>query len=123
MQEFVPGRLRAGPVLRLYKIDPERPSFDRERRFAAAEALLLDTGLAEISGMAAIHGTGASPLDDFEIDGKTVPDVCRAAASFGWPAASTPYSVRQFYLLVPGSTPAGAVPAPPAEAASGDTDR
>ena len=40
VREFVPGRLRAGPVLGLYKIDPERPPFARERRFAAAEALL-----------------------------------------------------------------------------------
>ncbi len=40
VREFVPGRLRAGPALGLYKIDPETPAFARERRFTAAEALL-----------------------------------------------------------------------------------
>jgi hypothetical protein len=51
-----------------------------------------------------------------ELDGEAVLSVCSAAEAFGWPAAATPYSVRQFYLLVPGPTPAGAVPARPAEA-------
>ena len=50
-----------------------------------------------------------------ELDGRALIDVCAAAESFGWPAAATPYSVRQFYLMVPGPTPAGAVPPPAAE--------
>jgi hypothetical protein len=55
------GATNTGDNARLVRIDP-----------LTADALLLDTGLAEISGMAAIHGTGASPLDDFDITDKTV---------------------------------------------------
>jgi hypothetical protein len=63
-----------------------------------------------------------------EIDGSGSTALCRAAASFAWPAPVSPYAVRQVYILVPAGTPPEARPAtdtPPqgAEPISGDDAR
>ncbi len=40
VREFVPEGWQAGPVLRLYRVDPESPSYTDRRTFTAAEALI-----------------------------------------------------------------------------------
>ena len=50
-----------------------------------------------------------------QIDGKDVGAVCERASAFAWAAPLSPYTVRQFYMLVPGEPVLA--PAAPVEAA------
>ncbi|MFK7931141.1 MAG: DUF6348 family protein [Myxococcota bacterium] len=97
------------------------PSMDHPGLLQAMDAELagLDPGQVHTL-LFTMRNDGSVTCESAEVDGVAFDRLCPVIASFGWPTPSSPYGLKQAYVLVPGAPPA--VTPDPVDAGSDGAD-